>query len=131
MKGVELPINILVIVAVAVIVLLGLVALYFSGVIGPMNVMNQESAKQKYCSAILTNPEGCRGNIELSDIVINDFDADQDGEIDGGDQAVTWGSVDCGSSSTTAEEDNLATLLACHYYAGSEGEALRLCGCAV
>ena len=53
MKGVELPINILVIVAIAVIVLLGLVALYFVG-IGPFSVNTaQDAAKNDGCRDFL------------------------------------------------------------------------------
>ena len=49
MKGVELPINILVVVAIAVIVLLGLVALYFIG-FNPFSVTTAiESAKSNGC----------------------------------------------------------------------------------
>ena len=60
MKGVELPINILVIVAVAVIVLLGIVALYFAGFIGPASTINQGAAKTAGCSYVMNNPNGCQ-----------------------------------------------------------------------
>ena len=49
MKGVELPINILVVVAIAVIVLLGLVALYFIG-FNPFSVTTAlDAAKNRGC----------------------------------------------------------------------------------
>jgi hypothetical protein len=49
MKGVELPINILVVVSIAVIVLLGMVALYILG-IGPFNrQITQDAAKVEAC----------------------------------------------------------------------------------
>ena len=49
MKGVELPINILVVVAIAVIVLLGLVALYFIG-FNPFSVTTaMEAVKNSGC----------------------------------------------------------------------------------
>lgn len=53
MKGVELPINILVVVAIAVIVLLGLVALYFIG-FNPFSVTTAlDSAKNNACRSYL------------------------------------------------------------------------------
>jgi amino acid transporter len=58
-KGVELPINILVIVAIAVIVLLGLVALYFIG-FNPFSVTTAvESAKNNACRDYLHQNPVC------------------------------------------------------------------------
>ena len=77
MKGVELPINILVIVAIAVIVLLGLVALYFTG-FGPFSqVAGQEAIKNQACAAL--NPrEGCTTDPYTLEV---NFDVDGDGTI--------------------------------------------------
>ena len=65
MKGVELPINILVVVAIAVIVLLGLVALYFIG-FNPFSVAaGTESIKNAGCRTYMNqndttgNPSPC------------------------------------------------------------------------
>ena len=57
MKGVELPINILVVVAIAVIVLLGLVALYFIG-FNPFSVTTAlDATKNTGCRLyMLQNP---------------------------------------------------------------------------
>ena len=49
MKGIELPINILVIVAIAVIVLLGMVALYFAGWSPFSGSVGIESVKNAAC----------------------------------------------------------------------------------
>jgi amino acid transporter len=58
-KGVELPINILVVVAIAVIVLLGLVALYFIG-FNPFSVTTAlESAKNNGCRDYLHQSPVC------------------------------------------------------------------------
>jgi hypothetical protein len=58
-KGVELPINILVVVAIAVIVLLGLVALYFIG-FNPFSVTTAiESAKNNGCRDYLHQNPVC------------------------------------------------------------------------
>ena len=129
MKGIELPINILVVVAVAVIVLLGLVALYFSGFVGPAGVMNQESAKQKYCAIIMRSPDGCTGGTDLNSIIISDFDADRDGELDVG-STWDWDTSSCGGD-VTDNEDNLASLLACYFGVTSERNGLASCGCAI
>ncbi len=84
MKGVELPINILVIVAIAVIVLLGLVALYFTG-FGPFSaVAGQEAIKNRACETL--NPRaGCQ--TDPYQVEVN-YDVDGDGLIDAAD---TWG----------------------------------------
>jgi hypothetical protein len=59
-KGIELPINILVIIAVAVIVLLGLIALYFSGFMGPAGIVTQDAAKSSGCKLIMSKVGGCQ-----------------------------------------------------------------------
>jgi hypothetical protein len=128
-KGIELPINILVVVAVAVIVLLGLVALYFSGFMGPAGVMNQESAKQKYCALVMRSPNGCQGGVALESIAVSDFDADRDGTLgtDETGSGWTWGTSSCGG----ADGDNLAALLACYFGVTTERDGLLSCGCAI
>ena len=84
MKGVELPINILVIVAIAVIVLLGLVALYFIG-FNPFSVTTAvESAKNNACrdylhqnpvcnSAVLVTMNYPAGTATTLDLFTNDY----------------------------------------------------------
>ncbi len=58
MKGVELPINVLVIVSLAVIVLLGIVAL-FTGVFGVTGGgLTNEAALRNSCSPVAFNCEG-------------------------------------------------------------------------
>ena len=54
MKGMELPVNVLVIIAVAVLVMLGLIAIYLSN---PGDVLAENSAKQKACSELQSR--GC------------------------------------------------------------------------
>ena len=59
MKGVELPINILVVVAIAVIVLLGLVALYFIG-FNPFSVTSAlEATKSTGCRLYMNQNPVC------------------------------------------------------------------------
>jgi hypothetical protein len=128
MKGIELPINILVIIAVAVIVLLGVIALYFSGFMGPAKVLDQNSAKQKYCAVVMRSPTGCQGGIALNSILITDFDADQDTQLDFG-NVFAWADA-CPTALAGAQKDNLAALLRCYYGIASESEGLKSCGCA-
>ena len=107
MKGVELPINILVIVAIAVIVLLGLVALYFTG-FGPFSATaGQEAIKNQACVDL--NPRaGCID--DPSTIVVNYDVVDKD---TGADLADNW--------QTFADQ-----FYGC---AGDSSCARRICGC--
>jgi hypothetical protein len=57
MKGIELPVNVLVIIAVAVLVMLGLIAIYFAN---PSSVLVENSAKNKACSELQSR--GCDSN---------------------------------------------------------------------
>ena len=66
MKGVELPINILVVVAIAVIVLLGLVALYFIG-FNPFSVTTAiEAAKNNACRTYLHQNPVCNSAVTVT-----------------------------------------------------------------
>lgn len=76
MKGIELPINVLVIVAVAVIVLLGIVALFMIGFSPFSTISGQESYKNQACTQLTRG--GCTA--DLTSISIP-FDANKDGEI--------------------------------------------------
>ena len=81
MKGIELPINILVIVAVAIIVLLGVVALFYSSWFQGTQPLSLDAAKSQACSSAARIP--C-GDTVPDNIDVN-FDSDQDGDIDGDD----------------------------------------------
>ena len=138
MKGIELPINILVIVAVAVIVLLGIVALYFAGFLGPAGTMTQQSAKSKYCALVVRHPQGCTYGVGLNTVLISDFDANKDGTLSSG-NIWCFGVGDpvpaCAAASTCgavlANTDNLASLLQCYFGVTSSKDGLRSCGCAI
>ena len=111
MKGIELPINILVVIAVAVIVLLGVIALYFGGFIKPAELINQEAAKSKYCALVMRDPTGC-STVDPAGIIITDFDANGDGTIDA--------------------TDTLQALCETYYNieTGEKSDCRRTCGCA-
>jgi hypothetical protein len=130
MKGLELPINVLVIVAIAVIVLLGIVALYLGGWTPFGSSIGVESVKNEACAELVR--KGC--NIATSSINIPNFDADQDGLSGYNSYGIaqdigsdTIGS--CGSSATGDLDDNLYNLCECYYGRTSEVECKRLCGC--
>jgi hypothetical protein len=128
-KGVELPINILVIVAIAVIVLLGLIALYFVGW-GPFaGAAGLEGVKNAACRELVQGTN-CAGDSWA--ITISNFDADDDGSNDPG-TGWNWAvdaEKECGDTAVGAtEEDNLASLAACYYGRTNEAGVKGLCNC--
>ena len=78
MKGIELPINVLVIIATAVIVLLGIVVLYMSGAGGGMFQMSATAAENNACAEL--QRFGC-GTTSLDQVMI-DYDTNRDGSVD-------------------------------------------------
>lgn len=54
-KGIELPVNVLVIVAVAVIVLLGIIALFMGGFGSSAATLEQRTAFNEHCAQIITD----------------------------------------------------------------------------
>ena len=120
MKGVELPINILVIVAIAVIVLLGLIALYFVGW-GPFaGVAGLEGVKNEACRELV---QGQNCGVETLTITISNFDADGDGSNDPT-QVFTWTAPD-----NSTDGDNLAALCYYRYARTSDAACKTLCNC--
>jgi len=117
-KGVELPINILVVVAIAVIVLLGLVALYFIGFSPFAGATGLEGIKNEACRQYVQN-KNCAGAVTA--VTIPNYDADGDTTIDEGSGWVT-----CADPAT---QDNLMSLCACQYSRTTEADCRKLCGC--
>ena len=116
MKGIELPINILVVVAVAVIVLLGIVALYFAGFIGPATTINQGAAKNSGCNYVMNNPNGCQ-TVTPSTIVFGAAGGPPKFDVDGNGQYTA--------------ADTLQALCE-KYYSVAPGDAVgcrKVCGC--
>jgi len=77
MKGVELPINVLVIIAIAVLVMLGLVALYLaaqSSIVPTVSISTQQAA----CQELLN--KGC--DTFLPSSIIMNVDVNNDGKKD-------------------------------------------------
>ena len=80
MKGLELPINVLVVVAVAVIVLLGVVGLFFAGFIGGGGTIALTAARNNACAELISR--GC-GTTLTENVDVN-YDTDSDGLIEPG-----------------------------------------------
>ena len=139
MKGIELPINILIIVAIAVIVLIALVAMFYPAFSGGSSVVTTESAKSAACQ-ILVGPKKCGATTprptNTSEITISGFDANRDGIV-GDNQKNTINSgtganfpTTCSSPpATNYDHDNLASLCICYYSITNERLCKALCGC--
>jgi len=127
MKGVELPINILVIVAIAVIVLLGLVAVYFVGFNPFSSVAGIEGIKNDACR-VLVQGKNCAeltSNIVFDGAMLRQFDANKNNAMVA--TAVSsWGTA-CPDALWTG--DNLAALCACYYSRSTEAQCKALCSC--
>ena len=70
MKGIELPVNVLVIVAIAVIVLLGMLTLFMGGFGGFAGTQEQTSAWSKACGNVLGNCAGDHSSQGVTSIKI-------------------------------------------------------------
>lgn len=119
MKGLSLPINVLVIVVIAIIVLLGVVAIYFGGFSPFSSAISVEGAKNGACSELVR--KNCAVNPGA--IVIQNFNANNDTSINpGAEPSLTTLTCNAGS-------DNLARLCACFYQRTNNVDCKRLCGC--
>jgi len=113
-KGLELPVNVLVIVAVAVIVLLGIVGLYFAGFLPGSKQIALVSAKNNACSELINR--GC-GTTNATSIYVN-YDVNGDGSIDTQDTLLLLCSVNYGVDNTTTDNGETAC-------------KRNVCGCAI
>jgi hypothetical protein len=127
MKGIELPINILVMVAIAVIVLLGMVALYYVGSGQFGRSVTIQAAQNDACGVMVRS--NCAS--DSNSIEINNFDANMNGKIGDDEEGSgwTWGTAGdvCGTNSEGG--DNLAALCACYAGRTTEAQCKQLCGC--
>ncbi|MFH0929510.1 MAG: hypothetical protein V1818_04130 [Candidatus Aenigmatarchaeota archaeon] len=117
MKGIELPISVLVIVVVAAIVLLSVVGLFYGSWFNISGVISLEAVKSSSCKRLLGN---CRNDVNF--VVIDNFDADKDGSLDPG--IAIDGCMEKGGTS----QDNLYMLCKCHYSADEE-QCRDICMC--
>jgi len=139
MKGVELPISTIVIIALVLIALLGIVALWISGFGGGATGISIEAAKSTACAEVMRYHEGCTAK-KTKDVQISNFDADQDGVVGIADAGTVWcwlaTDPGCAAVSTcrntvvgATERDNLAALCKCFYNAQTDSDCRRVCGC--
>jgi hypothetical protein len=108
-KGIELPINILVIVAIAVIVLLGMVALYFAGWSPFSGSLSYEAVKNTACAELVRT--GCG---DTTQIITTGFDVD--------------------GSGTAGDSGDTLQLLCETYYGVTSGDQVAcrtVCGCPI
>lgn len=117
MKGVELPISTLVIVVLALIILLGILALFF-GVWTPGSTgISLEAAKNNACQMLLSTGCGSPGTI-----AINGFDANKDG-------TQSAGTENSYPATCSGGNDNLARLCRCWYGADESDCRTQICNC--
>jgi hypothetical protein len=136
MKGIELPINALVIIIIAVLVLLGIAALWMSGWGGGSQGVTVEAAKAAACSALMRNYAGCSA-IFPKDITISNFDANMNGATGAAEATTNFNNgalPSCNSATLPAQNgDNLQTLCYCYYntktIATAVADCRKLCGC--
>jgi len=128
MKGLSLPINVLVIVVIAVIVLLGIVALYFGGFNPFSAAIGVEGVKNEKCGELVR--KGC--SLSTASLKVDNFDADQDGKVGTAETGSGWTwtttTTQCGVKTNTVG-DNLASICDCYYNRITEPDCKRLCGC--
>ena len=111
-KALELPVNVLVIIAVAVIALLAVIVLFYSGYSSSQKI-TLDAAKSQACHQWIES--GC--SITSSDILIKNFDVDSDGNIN------------TDSNPFSDVGDNLTELGSKYYQTSSEANLKDLCGC--
>jgi hypothetical protein len=125
MKGIELPVNILIIVAVAVIVLIAVIAMFYKPFTSGTNSIGIDTAKSNACRAMLAN--GC--SVHPNTIAVYGFDADKDGSFDPGNN----GNANCPPATDAATKDTLWSLCVCQLGIDQNSgcsECLKdVCGC--
>ena len=125
MKGLELPINVLIIIAVALIVLLAVVAMYFSGFNPFTSAIGLEGIKNDACRKLVQEK---RCMVTSKEIEIQGFDANRDGDNVAGTEW-DFDDTDYDCSAGGDGNDNLAALCDCYYSIESEGQCKVMCGC--
>jgi len=128
MKGAELSINALVIMVLALVILLGILALYF-GVWSPgASGISLEAAKGNACRALMTL--NCQPH--PVNVSVIGFDADQDGVLDPPTGSAS--SATCKRPGDINVNDTLWSLCVCYYGlqetdAGANQCKQTICGC--
>lgn len=118
MKGIELPINILIIIVIAVIVLIALVAMFYPAFSSGSSTVNLEQAKSQACRSLVEGQKcivpsgGLVAEItQLKKIMVDNYDVDNDGDIN------------------DPADDQLMALCALKYQINTPSDCRKLCGC--
>ena len=127
MKGIELPINVLIIVAVAIIVLIALVALFYPNFRSSGTTVNSDIYKSAACQIMIDR----HCDVDPQSIEIANFDADKDGQMDSGTDWTFGGLMDSNCGTVGEGHDNLASLCECFYSIKSPEACRALCGCSI
>jgi hypothetical protein len=98
MKGLELPVNILVIIIIAIIVLLALVALFLGGYTG-VSVIDAAGAKGKACSVVINS--GCSDTAAEKHVLLTSKFCGRDGTAESDQCTVSEICTRIGFASTT------------------------------
>jgi hypothetical protein len=122
-KGLELPMNIVILLVIAIIVLIAIMALLYSTYPTAKGSVDLSTAKNSACQFLINM--GCLPS--TGTVLVNDFDANMDGNIQ-------TGSENFGSSDTISCDknggDNLARLCACYYGVTTNLQCrMKICGC--
>jgi len=81
MKGLELPVNVMIILVLGMIILIAVIVLVYDGYKPSINSVDQTTAKNNACG-VLTSL-GC--SVSTSSIVISNFDTNKDNILDNSD----------------------------------------------
>jgi hypothetical protein len=132
MKGAELPINTIIIIVLAMIVLLAVAALYFTG-FGPFSTaVGLEGEKNSACRVLVQEKrcEFATNEIKFDGTMVQKFDANKDNSLSGDTTFGAWGAAtNCGGGAAGTSKDNLASLCQCFFGVTSEGQCRTMCGC--
>jgi hypothetical protein len=132
MKGVELPISTIVIIALILLVLLGVVALWISGFGGGAQGVTLEAAKSTACAEVMRYYLGCSAK-DPKDVTIPNFDANANGKSGITEATQRFNDADpniCTSTSSyLINGDNLQLLCYCYYNAKTASDCRKVCGC--
>jgi hypothetical protein len=117
MKGLELPINALIIIVIAVLVLLGIAALWMSGWGGGSQGVTVEAAKAAACGVVMRDSRGCM-SVTPSTIT---FDGN----------TPTVPKFDINKDNLFTAADNLQLLCSTYYGTGAAAasDCRKICGC--
>jgi len=114
MKGIELPVNILIIIAIAVIVLIALIAMFYPAFTSGGKTVSLDVARSQACRSLVEG-YSCITTATLANIMVNKFDVDKDGSVN-----------DIGTSDA---DDNLDNLCLTWYQTADDGMCRKMCGC--